>query len=264
MNLDHLKNTWKEEKISETPEISTQHKNELSMPLQRIRKNMRMEFWSSAFTIVLFIAAAFFIENVKLRIYLIMLLLAMALVTAFYFSRFYLLYKNLTDTSLNTKDSLKDMLFNLELNRQYYVSYYLAFVPFFVAGYILTFEYSPIYEKISATSLIVLFTGSVGLALYLVYVMGRWWFNEFYGKYISQISQLSREMGNGDIGYNFGKNIFGDYRKKSVFMKMQDFLESKIGVAGKIVNIVIWIAFLLLGFSLLGFVIGFLFAVINP
>ncbi len=264
MDLDHLKNTWKEENISETPEISTHHKTELKMPLQRIRKNMRMEFWSSALCLLLFIAVAFFIENERLQFYIIMLLLAMTLVTGFYFSRFYLLYKNLSDTAMNTKDSIKDLLFNLELNRQYYVSYYLSFVPFFIAGYILTFEYSPMYQKVNYGQLITLFILSVVVALFFVYQLGRWWFNEFYGKYINAISELSRELGNGDIGYNFGKNYFGDYKKKSVFNRTQNFLVSKLGVAGKVLNFVLWIFLMMMVFSVFGFAIGFIMALVNP
>lgn len=46
MNIDELKNVWNEDVSEETPEISIEQRNKINLPLEKMRKNMRMEFWS--------------------------------------------------------------------------------------------------------------------------------------------------------------------------------------------------------------------------
>ena len=41
MNIDEFKNTWNEDIVEETPEISLEQRNKLNLPLEKIRKNMR-------------------------------------------------------------------------------------------------------------------------------------------------------------------------------------------------------------------------------
>ena len=50
------------------------------------------------------------------------------------FTKFFKLYKEISNPALGTLDSLKDLLHQFELNKQYYVSFYLSFVPFFVCA----------------------------------------------------------------------------------------------------------------------------------
>lgn len=46
MNIDELKNTWNDDdSFEETPEISMEQRNEIHLPLEKMRKNMRMEAW---------------------------------------------------------------------------------------------------------------------------------------------------------------------------------------------------------------------------
>ena len=59
MELDHLKAMWSNENVAETPEISTEKQKEIHLPLEKIRKNMRNEFyWTAVFFIfiILFFA----------------------------------------------------------------------------------------------------------------------------------------------------------------------------------------------------------------
>ncbi|MFN8364173.1 MAG: hypothetical protein U0T78_02405 [Cloacibacterium normanense] len=42
MNFDKLQEQWQKEEVS-TPEISLEHQNKINNPLQKIRKNMKME-----------------------------------------------------------------------------------------------------------------------------------------------------------------------------------------------------------------------------
>lgn len=46
MDLENLKNTWKEEEIVDVPEISTEKQLEISDPITKIKKNIKMELWT--------------------------------------------------------------------------------------------------------------------------------------------------------------------------------------------------------------------------
>ncbi|WP_449397734.1 hypothetical protein [Chryseobacterium wanjuense] len=82
MNIDELKNTWSEDRDDETPEISTEQKNKINFPLEKMRKNMRMEFWSTvgififAFALIALCEAPF-----KFKFYITILIASMVFVT---------------------------------------------------------------------------------------------------------------------------------------------------------------------------------------
>ena len=107
MNFDQLHEQWRNEEVS-TPEISLENQKKIHNPLEKIRKNMRMEFWSSVFIIVFLLIFLYIkIDIPKLRIYVLTLVSVMVFVSAFYFKKFFMLYKDLLNNSLNTMDTLK-------------------------------------------------------------------------------------------------------------------------------------------------------------
>lgn len=196
MELDQLKNIWDKEEIAETPEISTEKQKQIHLPLERIRNNMRMEFW---YTVVMFllIIAFFILKDMyifKFKVYVITLVSAQMLVTSFYFFKFFNLYKNLTSVNLNTADSLKDLCYQFKLNEQYYLSFYLSFVPFVVCEMLLIFEFTPSLKIIQGLEFILTFLGLCVFTLLLLYFVGIWWFKRYYGKYISQILQIAKNL----------------------------------------------------------------------
>lgn len=195
MNIDELKNTWNEDDhFEETPEISIEQKNKVNLPLEKMRKNMRKEFW---YTIAIFIIAFFAVmscKTFKLQLYLSVLVISMAFVTSFFFSKFFKLYKDMSNTEMKTYDSLKDLLQQFYLNRQYYVSFYLSFVPFLVCEMIIVIEFIPRPKPISELKTAVLLIGSVVIGLFGLFLSGKYWFKKFYGKHITQIENLVKEL----------------------------------------------------------------------
>ncbi|OPB87336.1 hypothetical protein [Elizabethkingia ursingii] len=262
MDLDNFKKIWKKEEINTTPEVSLERQKRIHMPLDKIRKNMRIEFWYTIPMMLVFIISAFFINDLKLRTYIIIILLSMTIVTFFYFSKFFMLYKNIGNNNLNTKDNLKNLLFQFELNRQYYNSYYVASVPFFVTITILSFEYLPFYKKIHELELVFVAIITVTSGLFALYFFGRWWFYEFYGKYIYQIVEILKEIGNPELEYNFGKNIFKINTKKNIYLRTENYLVNKTGSSGKTINILLWIFIpiicLIIFMFICGFIVGYL------
>lgn len=195
MDLDNLKSLWNKEDVSETPEISTERQKEIHLPLEKIRKNMRNEFWSTIILLpIVLIAIWFFNIPFRFRLYIEVLVASMTLVTVFFFSKFFKLYREISNPTLGTYDSLKDLFHQFELNKQYYLSFYLSFVPFFVCEIIIITESIPYSHQYTDGLLALKFIISILFGLFALYFFGNWWFKHFYGKYIDKIKLLVEEM----------------------------------------------------------------------
>ncbi|WP_288243246.1 hypothetical protein [uncultured Chryseobacterium sp.] len=196
MNIDELKNTWnQDDSFEETPEINMEQKDKINLPLEKIRRNMRMEFWSTvgifvfAFGVIAISPGPF-----KFKFYITILIASMVFVTFFFFSKFFKLYKNMSSPMMKTYDSLKDLLHQFDLNKQYYFSFYLAFVPFLVCEIIIVLEFIPRPVSLSNFTIAGILIGSMVVVMPLLFVMGKWWFKKFYGKFIKQIENLVNEL----------------------------------------------------------------------
>ncbi len=196
MNIDELKNTWnQDDSFEETPEISMEQKNKINLPLEKIRRNMRMEFWSTvgifvfAFGVIALSPGPF-----KFKFYITILIASMVFVTFFFYSQFFKLYKNMSSPMMKTYDSLKDLLHQFQLNKQYYLSFYLSFVPFLVCEIIIVLEFIPRPVPLSDTKIASILIGSIVIVMPLLFVIGKWWFDRLYGKSIRQIEDLVNEL----------------------------------------------------------------------
>lgn len=196
MDLDNLKDTWQNDSPRVTPEISLEKQKEIHLPLEKIRKNMRMEFYSTVF----FLAFAFvFIWSLtfmpfQFKFYLTMLTASMVIVVSFFFWQFFMLYKEISNLSVKTFESLKDLMQQFHLNKQYYISFYLSFVPFIVCELMIVFNFGPYYNQLSNFKFALIFIALVLFMLCLLFVIGKWWFQKFYGKHIKKIKQQIEDL----------------------------------------------------------------------
>ena len=79
MELDNFKSLWQKEDISDTPEISPEKQRQMHHPLERIRKNMRYEFWSTVVLLpVILIVIWFFPLPFRFNLYIEILVISMA------------------------------------------------------------------------------------------------------------------------------------------------------------------------------------------
>ncbi|UPQ75849.1 MULTISPECIES: hypothetical protein [Chryseobacterium] len=196
MNIDELKNTWnQDDSFDGTPGISMEQKNKINLPLEKIRSNMRMEFWSTigififAFTVIALSSGPF-----KFKFYITILIASMVFVTFFFFSQFFKLYNNMSSPMMKTYDSLKDLLHQFDLNKQYYLSFYLCFVPFLVCEIIIVLEFIPRPVPLSHLKIAGILIGSILIVMPLLFFIGKWWFSRLYGKHIRQIESLVNEL----------------------------------------------------------------------
>lgn len=194
MNIDELKNTWNEDITNETPSISIEQRNKINLPLEKVRRNMRREFW---WIIAIFIFA-FMVCSVckpfKLQLYITVLIASMLIVTIFFFSKFFKLYNDLSNTELKTYDSLKDLVVQLNLNKQYYLSYYISFAPFIVCEMLIVLEFIPWHEPLGEVRIALILIGSVTLGLFLLFLSGKFWFYRYYGRHLEHIETLLKEL----------------------------------------------------------------------
>ncbi|WPO84239.1 hypothetical protein SD427_07865 [Chryseobacterium sp. JJR-5R] len=196
MNIDELKNAWSEDdSLVGTPEISMEQKKTIHLPLEKMRKNMRMEFWS---TFALFIFGFFIVSSCeapfKFKFYMDILLASMICVTFFFFSKFFRLYKDMTDPLMKTSENLKDLLYQFDLNKQYYLSFYLTFIPFLVCELIIVMEFIPRPQPLSDAKIATVLIGSLVFGLLALFAFGNFWFKRLYGKYILQIKNLLNDL----------------------------------------------------------------------
>lgn len=199
MNIDDLKNTWNDDVSEETPEISIEHSNKINLPLEKIRRNMRMEFWSTV-GILLFGFAVVWIPvpeaPFKFKFYLTVLLFSMVIIISFFFSKFFKLYKDITSPMMKTYDSLKDLMHQFELNKQYYLSFMLSFVPFLVCELIIVIEFLPHRTPLSDLQVATTILSMLAVGLFGLLLIGKYWYRMFYGKYVKQIENLLIELKN--------------------------------------------------------------------
>ncbi|WP_299182554.1 hypothetical protein [uncultured Chryseobacterium sp.] len=196
MNIDELKNTWNDDdSFEETPEISMEQRNEIHLPLEKMRKNMRMEAW---WTLGIFIFAFLVIAGCeapfKFKFYIAILIISMVFVTGFFFSKFFRLYKDMSNPALNTYDGLVDLLHQFDLNKQYYLSFYVAFAPFLVCELIIVLEFIPRPQPLTDLQIAMTTIITLVVTLFALFIIGRWWFEKLYGRHIKQVENLIREL----------------------------------------------------------------------
>ena len=196
MELDQLKAMWSNENVAETPEISTEKQKEIHLPLERIRKNMRTEFYWTAvlFVLIILFFAVVDMHFFKFKVYIITLVVTMMLITSFYFFKFFQLYKNISAINLNTWDALKDLKYQFKLNEQYYLAFYIAFAPFVVCEMLLVFDYTPPLKEITGLRFILTFLATCIGTLGALFFFGKFWFQRYYGKYFNQIYKIIDDL----------------------------------------------------------------------
>ncbi|WP_300669883.1 hypothetical protein [Soonwooa sp.] len=195
MNIDDLKNIWDNDDPKNTPEISLEHRKSINLPLEKIRSNMRWEFWSTLVLLIFVLAAIWFIKlPFRFQLYLEILVAAMTMVTFFFYAKFFKLYKEISNPELETLASLKDLLTQFNLNKQYYLSFYISFVPFLVGEMIVVIESIPPSRALGDLQLTMYFIGSILAGLIFLWLLGKFWFQYYYGKYIDKVEKLVKEL----------------------------------------------------------------------
>ena len=263
MNFDELQKQWQNEEVS-APEISLDHQHKINNPLEKIRRNMKMEFWYSIVSYVLIIAVFFpFIIKNEDRFIIIFLILLGIGITAYYFAKFFKLYQIISKVNLTTNYHLLNLRSELVIHKELYKSYYIAFIPILVCVLLVSTHFT-----LRNQTQILIFSFSFFFMCFFLYIVGKIWLKELYGKYINEISSLIQSLNEDDTFDVDRKTLNIDYNfKNPLYFKSKVFFEKKFGDKGLQINFLIWmvISFIILFIlsGLVGFAAGYFGAKYN-
>lgn len=201
MDFNDIQNAWKNDTNEniKLPE-NLEKIRSANTPLDKIRKNLKNEFFYQIISIAL-IGFAPFINDFpqKMIIPFYLLFSIFVAVSIYYLVKLYLFYKRLNNVTLNTKDSLYETYFDIRLNMELYKTFGFALTPFMVL-----FIVGVAYHEISKNHEVVLnnFQNSHFIGLFVAVVMCilfmglalEWWVHYFYGKYAKEIRKVIDEL----------------------------------------------------------------------
>lgn len=201
MDFNDIQNTWnsdKAEKISLPDNLEKIQR--ANTPLDKIRKNLKTEFYAQVLSILL-IAAVPAIHNFPKEAILPFYLFYSAFVAVciYYLTKLFLFYKRLNLITLKTKNSLYETYFDIRLNMELYKTFGFALTPFMVLFLIANFylqlkdKFNLDLSNISKSMWVTLFV-IVTLSILFMGLSLEWWVKYYYGKYLKEIKKVIDEL----------------------------------------------------------------------
>lgn len=201
MDFNDIQNAWKND-TNDTIKLpeNLEKIQSANTPLDKIRKNLKNEFFYQVISIALIGFAPFMKDFPQTMVKPFYLLFSMFVaVSIYYLVKLFFFYKRLNTVSLNTKDSLYETYFDIRLNMELYKTFGFALTPFMVL-----FIVGVGYYEMSKTKEIVLsnlqnshFIGLFIVVAIFILFMGlalEWWVQYFYGKYAKEIRKVIDEL----------------------------------------------------------------------
>jgi hypothetical protein len=199
MNFDELQSAWHSDKGNDivVPDSVTKLRS-VATPVQRIRKNMRIEF---VVMLCLVIGIPFFrtaYEEQLAAMPFYALYIALIILTIFYYIKFYLFYKRLDAATLTSKDSLYEVYYDIKLNIEMYRSFNYSIIPLMLLYQVMVILSLPPIKAaafasrqayfITVFSVVFLFVVVIAIALVEL------WIKYFYGNYLQQVRKVLEEL----------------------------------------------------------------------
>lgn len=253
MNLDNIKDLWNKDTDAELPEISLEKQKEIATPLEKIRKNMKTEFWLSVASLPIIIIAFYpMINSVQKGVLFALFYIMMMLIIVYYFSRFYKLYKKINTQSFSTYHNLLQLRYELILNTELYKSYYVASFPIIFSLFLIIYGDSLItYSGLFFISI------SCLMVFLIFYFMGKVFLKEMYGKHIVEISDLVDQFTEEKSDFQFNRNSLQSKKNYKLIETTKLFFLKKFGKNGGIINTIVWSFILISLLIIISYVAGY-------
>ena len=199
MDFNDIQSAWKNENTGNVILPTHLDKiNSANMPLEKIKKNLRNEFFYQIISIIFigFVPLFFSVPaNAIIPFYLLFsIFLAVGI---YYLVKLYLFYRRLAKTTLNTKDSLYETYFDVRLNMEIYKTFSFALIPFailFLLGFVY-FKNPDFFTKgLNSTPFLVTTFSIVFFPILFMGLVGEWWVHYFYGKYAKEIRKVIDQL----------------------------------------------------------------------
>ncbi len=201
MDFNDIQNTWNSDKAEKISLPDNLEKiQSANTPLDKIRKNLKKEFYMQIFSIILIAAtpAIHGFPNEAIKPFYLFYS-AFVAVCIYYLTKLYLFYKRLNLITLKTKDSLYETYFDIRLNMELYKTFGFALTPFIVLFLIAIF-YSELKDKFNLELSNI--SNSIYISLFLIITLSilfmglalEWWVKHYYGKYAEEIKRVIAEL----------------------------------------------------------------------
>ncbi|CAA9196440.1 DUF485 domain-containing protein [Flavobacterium collinsii] len=201
MDFNDIQNAWNNEKTENVVVPNNLEKiQSASMPLDRIRKSLRMEFFIQILSLViigLLPVHSKFPSNLVVPYYFIFGILVAIYI--YYLTQLFLFYRRLDKVALKTKDSLYETYLDIRLNMQLYKTFTFSLSPFFLIyffGFILYEmpDFTQILNEGFANRKLGLIVLVFVLTILMIGVFTEWWVHHYYGKYAKEIRKVIDEL----------------------------------------------------------------------
>ncbi|MCW3467865.1 hypothetical protein [Chitinophaga nivalis] len=202
MNFDDIQSAWNNEDAGhiKVPDTITRMKG-AQMPVEKIRKNMRNEFYIQLIAIILIgfapnalqLAPIFYVPFYA--VYAIMIL-----ITAYYFFKFYHFYKRLSTNTLNSRDNLYGVYYDIKLHVELYKAFTYSLLPLglLVIMMVVMSREGRVINMIQTGMMpkrtIALLCSGFGIMVLAVLVATEIWVNANYGKYEKLVKKTLDEF----------------------------------------------------------------------
>lgn len=204
MNFDDLKSAWNSDSGNniEVPK-NLESLKEAQTPIDKVKKNLRLELWLNAAFLVIFFALPFMVDRLTpmstILYYTILIMTIMPM--GYYFVNFYKFYGRINKLTLDTKSNLDNVYFELKhFTEIYKVMQHFISPNFFLLGFILGI--GPKIGKMLERLLTVkdfhndgLILGAIILSAFLLGLTGFFFYinayiNYLYGKHLKQLEKI--------------------------------------------------------------------------
>lgn len=200
MELDNLKNIWKEFSAQETDSYNAQQIKDLLSGKSKgvvatIQQHLQYEIIITAICLVFFVVMPFIYNGAMLKI-LMGIWGLLCVVYLFFYRQKYLLVK----TASITNDNLKSVLDNLVVKLKEYTKIYfwsnVLLIPFLqITNYIVAEAVmDDVFERFSSGNGIYIFVGYMIVSSLLMVEFFRWYVRRMYENYIAQLEQYLEEL----------------------------------------------------------------------
>ncbi|MFA6083303.1 hypothetical protein [Mucilaginibacter sp.] len=131
MNIDDLKDTWKNDDTSfKYSPLDAALQRKTSSAISKVRNNMKTEFITTLFSYV--ILFWFLFSKPKAMLFLnvtCITLCALVILNCFYFFKFYMFYRGANKYDQSVKEGIGKIVYELELNTELYKTYNVCITP---------------------------------------------------------------------------------------------------------------------------------------
>ncbi|KQC01842.1 hypothetical protein [Pedobacter sp. Hv1] len=197
MNFDQLKNEWNKEEANGLIVSENILKiKEAHTPIDNIRKKMKSEFFTQILSLIVlaFIPRIFNFSPEMKPIFIAFYAMASGF-TAYYFFKFYLIYKNSYNMTIDTRKNLLWFYYEMKLNIELYkaLTYMLGLIALagFIA-YIFINKGAPINvdaKKLTFVIVLVCFS-----SIFLIGLATELWTRYYYGKDLKKVKDIIDQL----------------------------------------------------------------------